>query len=201
MSTKIEMNTLLINQLANLNLFTEPMLNHMVSDYIHLYTVTIEFDLYNYSNDNCIHKSHSMSLDKFIMIYEKTPNFFKDYSFGYNRLVKKLSIKFYFDETFLTSTDHLSLVPHILKTLQYYNIQESLKEKIKIHPILNQRERNKIIEQELIEKIKTNVNETGQNVVKINNQWYRKLDGEYANTYVCLLGYDDHHLIFEKLTI
>jgi hypothetical protein len=193
------MNSILIQELKNLELFNETMVNQLVSDYIELYTVIIEFDLCIYINGNKVenHKCYPLSLDKFIKFYEKTPNFFKDYSFLYTKMIKNLTIKFYFDNEYLLSTDHFSLIPDILKTLKYYKSTIETN----CHPLVNQTEEKRLKELELIEKINTKVNELGQYVVKIENKWFRKLEGEMANTYICLHNNSDYHILFEKLNI
>ena len=111
-----------IFELKKLDLFSEPMLSNLVSDYIEMYTVTIEFDLY--TNGTRVRKCHTMTLEKFVNINEKTPAKFKNPQFcGFNELNNKLKITFFKtyqnEKTQLFNIDHFGLVPDALVALNF----------------------------------------------------------------------------------
>ncbi len=133
------MNSLIVNELKSINLFSETMINYIVSEYVDIYTVTLEFD----TKDK--HNSYKFTLDKFLRMVSKAPECLKQ-PVLYNgdcycgTGIHNLKVSFYEKKTlefvsfgqtikisnkYLFSIDHLNLVPDALKSLQ--RISEDVK--------------------------------------------------------------------------
>ena len=113
------MNSLIVNQLKSINLFSETMINHLVYEYLDNYTVTLEF------KNKGKHNSYKFTLDKFLRMVSKAPKCLKQ-PVLYNSDcycgtgIHNLKVSFYekFSNKHLFSIDHLNLVPDALKSLQ-----------------------------------------------------------------------------------
>ena len=112
------MNSLIVNQLKSIDLFSETMINYLVYQYLDNYTVTLEFDT------KSKHNSYKFTLDKFLSTVSKAPKCLKQ-PVLYNGNcycgtgIYNLKVSFYENcNKYLFSIDHLNLVPDALKSLQ-----------------------------------------------------------------------------------